>query len=107
MLGVRVDNRNHNEFSSPAGAWRGKGYGSVCGMVEKGPMATHGIVGQGLGFPSRCGVRGCQVALLEDQRGRVHVKDTSEAYCPAMELLRVVFADMLHDPRLRGLRNKT
>ena len=49
-------------------------------------MATHGIVGQGLGFPSRCGVRGCQVALLEDQRGRAHVKDSSEAYCPAMEL---------------------
>ena len=60
--------------------------GSVCGMIEKGPMAMHGIVGQGLGFPSRCGVRGCQVALLEDQRGRAHVKDSSEAYCPAMEL---------------------
>ena len=69
--------------------------GSVCGMIEKGPMAMHGIVGQGLGFPSRCGVRGCQVALLEDQRGRAHVKDSSEAYCPAMEL-RVFFADLLH-----------
>ena len=52
-------------------------------------MATHGIVGQGLGFPSRRGVRGCRVALftlLEDERGRAHVKDSSEAYCPAMEL---------------------
>ena len=53
---------------------------------RKGLWQRMASLGKVSGFPSRCGVRGCQVALLEDQRGRAHVKDTSEAYCPALEL---------------------
>ena len=51
-------------------------------MAEKGPVARRGIVGQALGFPSRCGSKGCRVvllSLLEDQRARAPVKDASEA----------------------------
>jgi hypothetical protein len=64
-------------------------------MAEKGPVARRGIVGQALGFPSRCGSKGCRVvllSLLEDQRARAPVKDASEA-CTV-----VLFADRLHDP---------